>query len=118
MAFCRERELYGEPLAKLPTVAQRLGDMQSRLMTARLAAYHAVHLLDRHLPCDAELMNAKLLNTESALTSARAALEIFAGRAGRYRAVSSTVSGVPSSALRARSTEHETQVKVGVSRLV
>jgi len=54
--------------------------MRSRLMTARLASYHAVHLLDRGQRCDAELMNAKLVNTESALTSARAALEIFAGR--------------------------------------
>jgi acyl-CoA dehydrogenase len=80
VAFCRERELYGEPLAQLPTIAQKLGDMNSRLMTARLAAYHAVHLLDRGQSCDAELMNAKLVNTESALTSARAALEIFAGR--------------------------------------
>jgi acyl-CoA dehydrogenase len=154
IAFCRDRELYGKPLSALPTIAQKLGDMQSRLMTARLAAYHAVHLLDRHEACDAELMNAKLLNTESALTSARTALEIFAGRGtqrdhhlerylrdvihtfpaagtsdvqrlrlaevalGRYRAVSSTVSGVPSSAFSARSTEQETQVKVGVSRLV
>ena len=80
IAFCREREQYGEPLAKLPTIAQKLGDMNSRLMSARLAAYHAVHLLDRGDSCDAELMNAKLVNTESALTSARAALEIFAGR--------------------------------------
>jgi alkylation response protein AidB-like acyl-CoA dehydrogenase len=80
VAYCRERELYGEPLAKLPTIAQKLGDMNSRLMTARLAAYHAVHLLDGGHSCDAELMNAKLVNTESALTSARAALEIFAGR--------------------------------------
>jgi acyl-CoA dehydrogenase len=80
VAFCRERELYGEPLAKLPTIAQKLGEMNSRLMTARLAAYHAVDLLDRGHECDAELINAKLVNTESALTSARAALEIFAGR--------------------------------------
>jgi alkylation response protein AidB-like acyl-CoA dehydrogenase len=80
LAFCRERELYGKPLAKLPTIAQKLGEMNSRRMTARLAAYHAVHTLDRRHECDAELMNAKLLNTESALSSARAALEIFAGR--------------------------------------
>ena len=80
VTFCRERELYGEPLHRLPTIAQKLGDMRSRLMTARLASYHAVHLLDRGQRCDAELMNAKLVNTESALTSARAALEIFAGR--------------------------------------
>jgi alkylation response protein AidB-like acyl-CoA dehydrogenase len=80
VAFCRERELYGKPLAKLPTVALKLGEMQSRLMTARLLAYHAVQQLDAGRACDAELMNAKLVNTESALTSARAALEIFAGR--------------------------------------
>jgi alkylation response protein AidB-like acyl-CoA dehydrogenase len=78
--FCRDRQLYGEPLSALPTIAQKLGELQSRVLTARLAAYHAVHLLDEGRECDAELMNAKLVNTESALTSARAALEIFAGR--------------------------------------
>jgi alkylation response protein AidB-like acyl-CoA dehydrogenase len=52
--------------------------MQSRLMTTRLAAYHAVHLLDRGLPCDAELMNAKLINVEYALDSARNAMEVHA----------------------------------------
>ena len=52
--------------------------MQSRLMTARLAAYHAVHLLDQGLPCDPELMNAKLINVEYALDSARNAMEIHA----------------------------------------
>jgi alkylation response protein AidB-like acyl-CoA dehydrogenase len=57
--------------------------MQSRFMTARLAAYHAVHLLDRGLPCDAELMNAKLINVEYALDSARNAMEVHAA-AGLY----------------------------------
>lgn len=80
MAFCSERNLYGKPLADIASIALKLGDMQSRLMTARLAAYHAVSLLDRGLPCDAELMNAKLINVESALDSARAAMEIFAAR--------------------------------------
>ena len=47
-------------------------------MTARLVAYHAVHLLDQGLPCDAELMNAKVVNVESALDSARNAMEIHA----------------------------------------
>jgi alkylation response protein AidB-like acyl-CoA dehydrogenase len=79
LRFCRGRELYGEPLARLPTIAVKLGEMQSRLMAGRLAAYYAVHLLDRGESCDAELMNAKLLNTESALTSARTALEVLAG---------------------------------------
>ncbi|WP_256105544.1 acyl-CoA dehydrogenase family protein [Streptomyces sp. ODS05-4] len=76
--FCAERVRYGKPLHELPSVRLKLGRMQSRLMTCRLAAYHAVHLLDQGLPCDAELMNAKLVNVESALDSAREAMEVHA----------------------------------------
>ncbi|MEU3300006.1 acyl-CoA dehydrogenase family protein [Streptomyces sp. NPDC006678] len=76
--FCAERRRYGKPLHELPSIKLKLGQLQSRLMTARLAAYHAVHLLDQGLPCDAELMNAKLVNVESALDSARNAMEIHA----------------------------------------
>ncbi|GAA3711242.1 acyl-CoA dehydrogenase family protein [Streptomyces sp. NEAU-PBA10] len=90
-AFCHERIRYGKPLHELPTVRAKLGQIQSRLMTARLTAYHAAGLLDRHRPeddapeartdfssCDAELMNAKYVNTEYALDSARTAMEIHA----------------------------------------
>ncbi|QPP05598.1 acyl-CoA dehydrogenase [Streptomyces bathyalis] len=77
-AFCSERQRYDAPLGELGSVKMKLGQMQSRLMTARLAAYHAVHLLDQGLPCDAELMNAKLVNVEYALDSARDAMEIHA----------------------------------------
>jgi acyl-CoA dehydrogenase len=78
--FCQERVLYGKPIAALPTVNLKLGEMQSRLMTARLTAYHAANLLDLGRPCDAELINAKLVNVEYALDSARNAMEIFAAR--------------------------------------
>ncbi|HEX5495054.1 MAG TPA: acyl-CoA dehydrogenase family protein [Mycobacteriales bacterium] len=75
-AFANAQCRYGKPLSELPSVKLKLGHMQSRMMTARLAAYHAVHLLDRGLPCDAELMNAKLINVEYALDSARTAMEV------------------------------------------
>ncbi|MCI3273676.1 acyl-CoA dehydrogenase family protein [Streptomyces cylindrosporus] len=77
-ALCIERERYGAPLGELTNIKLKLGRMKSRLMTARLAAYHAVHLLDQGLPCDAELMNAKLLNVEAAIDSARDSMEIHA----------------------------------------
>ncbi|MGW4047322.1 acyl-CoA dehydrogenase family protein [Streptomyces sp. NPDC004721] len=77
-ALCIERERYGAPLAKLTNIKLKLGRMKSRLMTARLLAYHSVHLLDQGLPCDAELMNAKLLNVESAIDSARDSMDIHA----------------------------------------
>ncbi|MFG2358629.1 acyl-CoA dehydrogenase family protein [Streptomyces sp. NPDC048521] len=77
-ALCIERERYGKPLGELNSMKLRLGAMQHRLMTARLAAYHAVHLLDEGKPCDAELMNAKYLNVEAAIESAEDCMKMHA----------------------------------------
>jgi alkylation response protein AidB-like acyl-CoA dehydrogenase len=74
--FTTGRRRYGKPIAEMPTIKLKLGQMQSRLMTARLAAYHATHLLDSGANCDAELINAKLINVEYALDSARNAMEV------------------------------------------
>nr|BEK71387.1 acyl-CoA dehydrogenase family protein [Kitasatospora purpeofusca] len=74
--FVKEQRRYGHPLGDLDTIRQKLGAMQSRLMTARLALYHACHLLDLGVECDGELQNAKLINVEYALDSARTAMEI------------------------------------------
>ncbi|WP_034241208.1 acyl-CoA dehydrogenase family protein [Saccharomonospora iraqiensis] len=76
--FAREHQRYGQALGELPTVKQKLGQLQSDLMTARILAYHAVHLLDQGLPCDTELMNAKLVNVELSLNAARTAMEVHA----------------------------------------
>ncbi|WP_331752393.1 acyl-CoA dehydrogenase family protein [Streptomyces sp. NBC_00829] len=77
-AFASERVRYDNQLHHLPNIKIKIGQIQSRVMTARLTAYHAAHLLDEGMPCDAELMNAKLINVELALDSARAAMEIHA----------------------------------------
>lgn len=77
-AFTMQQQRYGAPLSGLPTVQQKLGQMRSNLMTARILAYHAAHLLDLGVPCDAELMNAKLVNVELSLDSGRLAMEIHA----------------------------------------
>ncbi|MET7606248.1 acyl-CoA dehydrogenase family protein [Streptomyces avermitilis] len=77
-AFASERVRYDNQLHHLPNIKIKIGQIQSRVMTARLAAYHAARLLDTGAACDAELMNAKLINVELALDSARAAMEIHA----------------------------------------
>ncbi|GAA1213792.1 acyl-CoA dehydrogenase family protein [Streptomyces rhizosphaericus] len=98
-AFASERVRYGKQLHHLPNIKIKIGQIQSRVMTARLVAYHAAHLLDSvgkdqaspdcgsqlesTLPntgagCDAELMNAKLINVELVLDSVRTAMEIHA----------------------------------------
>jgi acyl-CoA dehydrogenase len=76
VAFASARMRQGRPIAEIPSVKLKLGQMQSRLMTARLALYHATHLLDSGESCDTELINAKLVNVEYALDSARSAMEI------------------------------------------
>ena len=76
--FATERSRYGAPLAELPTIQQKLGSLQSRLMTARLAAYHAARLLDDGQPCDPELINAKHVNVQAARESASDAMDIHA----------------------------------------
>jgi alkylation response protein AidB-like acyl-CoA dehydrogenase len=78
VGFAKEHQRYGKSLCELPTVKQKLGQLQSQLMTATLAAYHAAHMLDQGIPCDADLINAKLLNVESSLDAARTAMEIHA----------------------------------------
>lgn len=77
-AFADTQYRYGRPLSELSAVKQKLGQMQSQLMTARLSAYHVAHMLDRGLPCDPELMNAKLVNVESALDAGRTGMEVHA----------------------------------------
>jgi alkylation response protein AidB-like acyl-CoA dehydrogenase len=77
-AYAARQHRSGRPLADLGVNRQRLGWMQSRLMTSRLALYHAADLLDRRLPCDAELINANLLCTEGALASANDAMRVHA----------------------------------------
>ncbi|MBY8887279.1 acyl-CoA/acyl-ACP dehydrogenase [Streptomyces sp. PTM05] len=84
--LCRERTRYGAPLHELDTVRDKVGRMQSALMTARLTAYHAAALLDRQRcrithPCDDALMNAKLVGVELLLDSARLAMEIHGAAA-------------------------------------
>ena len=49
----------------------------TEIMTGPVA-YHAASMLDQGLSCDTELMNAKLVNVESSLDSARLAMEIHA----------------------------------------
>jgi alkylation response protein AidB-like acyl-CoA dehydrogenase len=74
--YVSNRMRYGKPLGELLPVKLKLGQIQSKYMTAKLAAYHAVHLLDQGAQCDNELINAKLINVELALDSARLAMEI------------------------------------------
>ncbi|WUH90288.1 acyl-CoA dehydrogenase family protein [Streptomyces sp. NBC_00433] len=79
VGFARDRRRYGAPLAELPTIRAKLGEIRSRLLTARTVCYDAVRLLDAGAACDEQLMNAKHTGVELLKDSARTAMDIWAG---------------------------------------
>ncbi|MFE1441154.1 acyl-CoA dehydrogenase family protein [Streptomyces sp. NPDC058739] len=79
--YLKGRPRYQRALSDLHVLRNRVGAMEARLRAARLLAYHAVHLLDRAVPCDAELINSKYLGHQWAVESAQDAMELHGGQA-------------------------------------
>ncbi|MGW0711784.1 acyl-CoA dehydrogenase family protein [Streptomyces sp. NPDC002643] len=82
-AFLTGRPRYDGVLADLPVIGNHLAEIKSRLMTAESSVYHAAHLLDQGVPCDAELLNAKLVNSRAAKASLQEAKDAHGGYGGR-----------------------------------
>ncbi|WP_329317969.1 acyl-CoA dehydrogenase family protein [Streptomyces sp. NBC_01262] len=82
-AFLDNRSRNNRKLSDNPVVRNRLADMKSRLMAAERLAYDATHLLDEGIPCDAELVNSKLINNQAAVASLRDASSLHGGYATR-----------------------------------
>ncbi|MFE3945890.1 acyl-CoA dehydrogenase family protein [Streptomyces sp. NPDC059118] len=79
--YARTQRRYGRPLAALPIVEQRLGQIRAGLMSGRVIAYSAAAMLDRGEPCDDELVNSKLQNARWVLESARTAMKVHGAAA-------------------------------------
>ncbi|MGW2477013.1 acyl-CoA dehydrogenase family protein [Streptomyces sp. NPDC001665] len=75
-AYLKARPRYGSTLSEHPVLRGRIGGMEARLRAARTLAYQAACCLDRGLPCDPDLIAAKLLGHEWAAQSVRDAMEL------------------------------------------
>ncbi|MFD4022355.1 acyl-CoA dehydrogenase family protein [Streptomyces sp. NPDC058576] len=80
-ARLKARPRYRGALSDLPVLRDRIGDMEARLRAGRILAYQSVHLLDQGLSCDADLINAKYLGHQWAITSAQDAMELHGAQA-------------------------------------
>ncbi|NEB88917.1 acyl-CoA dehydrogenase family protein [Streptomyces anulatus] len=80
-ARLKARPRYRGALSDLPVLRDRVGDMEARLRAGRILAYQSVHLLDQGLPCDADLINAKYLGHQWAMTSTQDAMELHGAQA-------------------------------------
>ncbi|WP_405438693.1 acyl-CoA dehydrogenase family protein [Streptomyces anulatus] len=81
IARLKARPRYRGALSDLPVLRDRVGDMEARLRAGRILAYQSVHLLDQGLSCDADLINAKYLGHQWAMTSAQDAMELHGAQA-------------------------------------
>ncbi|MEV3898086.1 acyl-CoA dehydrogenase family protein [Streptomyces anulatus] len=80
-ARLKARPRYRGSLSDLPVLRDRVGDMEARLRAGRILAYQSVHLLDHGLSCDADLINAKYLGHQWAMTSTQDAMELHGAQA-------------------------------------
>ncbi|WP_037853629.1 acyl-CoA dehydrogenase family protein [Streptomyces sp. NRRL S-1824] len=80
-SYLKARSRYQGALSDLPVLRDRIGGMEARLRAARILAYQSVHLLDHGLSCDADLINAKYLGHQWAMTSAQDAMELHGAQA-------------------------------------
>jgi len=74
-----ERQLYGEPIAKLQGIQWQVSDIWMDLQVARLLCYQAATLIDQNARCDPEVAAAKFYATEAAVRSAKKAVDIYGG---------------------------------------
>jgi short/branched chain acyl-CoA dehydrogenase len=79
LAYAREREAFGRPIAENQAIAFKLADMELRAHTARLAWYEAASRLLRGEPFKKQAAIAKLYSSEIAVTNAREATQIHGG---------------------------------------
>jgi short-chain 2-methylacyl-CoA dehydrogenase len=77
--YAKERHAFGRAIGEYQSIAFMIADMQVRVHTARLAYYHAAHLMLMGKPFKTEASVAKLVSSEAAMTNARMATQIFGG---------------------------------------
>jgi alkylation response protein AidB-like acyl-CoA dehydrogenase len=77
--YARERQAFGQPIARFQAVAFKIADMEVRAHTARLAWLRAAAKLDAGQPFSREAAIAKLHASEAAVASARDAVQVHGG---------------------------------------
>ncbi|MBI2875163.1 MAG: acyl-CoA dehydrogenase family protein [Firmicutes bacterium] len=80
VAFVKERQQFGAPLARLQAVQFAAADIACGVDAARLLLHRAARMAARGERCSAEISMAKLFATEQAMTAASKAVQLHGGR--------------------------------------
>lgn len=79
LAYAKEREQFGRPIANHQAIAFKMADMATDIEAARLLTYQAADLKDAGKTVTKESAMAKLFASETAVRVANDAVQIFGG---------------------------------------
>ncbi len=79
LAYAKERQAFGKPIAEHQAIQQMLADMATGIDAARLLTWHAATLKDRGVSHILEAAEAKLFASDVAVKAARDCVQIFGG---------------------------------------
>ena len=80
LAFSRERQVFGKPIASYQLIQEKLANMMIEITKAQLLTYHLGRLLDQDKANPVQISLAKLNNVREAMKIARMARDILGGR--------------------------------------
>jgi alkylation response protein AidB-like acyl-CoA dehydrogenase len=79
VAYVRDRQQFGHPIAEFQGIQFMLADMATQVEAARLMTYRAADLCDRGLPFGREASMAKLFATDTAMQVTIDAVQLLGG---------------------------------------
>jgi len=79
LAYAREREQFGKPVAFQQAISFKIADMATKLRAARMLIYSAAALKEAHEPYATEAAMAKVFASETAMEITNEALQIHGG---------------------------------------
>ena len=79
LAYAKEREQFGQPIANFQGIAFKLADMATDIEASKLLTYQAADLKDEGKSVNKESAMAKLFASETAVRVANEAVQIFGG---------------------------------------
>jgi alkylation response protein AidB-like acyl-CoA dehydrogenase len=79
VAYAKEREAFGKPIAQHQAIAFKIADMATEIEAARLLVYRAAIMKDQHLNYDQAAAMAKLFASDVAMRHTVEAVQIHGG---------------------------------------
>lgn len=79
IAYAKEREQFGKPIAKLQGISFKLADMATAVESSKLLTYNAAYLQGKGKPCVKEASMAKLFASKTAVNTAIEAVQVHGG---------------------------------------